>query len=304
MCGRDRARLRMVLDMKAESENGTHADQAARLRTLARRRRGGIGSIAITSGKGGVGKTNVAVNLSIALATRGLKVVLIDTDMGLANADLLLNLKPRYTLSHVLAGVRTIEEVCTKGPNGLRFIPGASGLDSLADLSEFERQNLITQFRRLDASADIVILDCGAGLSRNVMSFALACARVMVVTVPEPTALTDAYATVKALVNAGYRQEIGLFVNRAEGRRQAQATHRRVSGVAKRFLDYLVADFGYMLQDTAVELAVREQTPFLVRFPGSSASACITATANAMVRRTVSSPDRVGWLNRVAGLFV
>ncbi|RME36406.1 MAG: MinD/ParA family protein [Planctomycetota bacterium] len=285
-------------------EHHVRRDQAAGLRALVHRRNAAGLSIAVTSGKGGVGKSNIAVNLSIALSREGWRVVLVDADLGLANADLLMNLKPRYTLSHVLQGLRSVEEVCVKGPEGVRLIPGASGLHELADLSEFERQNLIVQLRKLDANTDIAVFDCGAGLSRNVMSFALAADRIMVITTPEPPALTDAYATIKALVQEGRRYGIGLFVNRVESRSQAEAVHRRVAEVGRKFLDYSVANFGYMLQDSNVELAVREQVPFVLRYPGCSASACIESAACALVRSPRARRARGGWLSRVAGLFV
>ncbi len=172
-------------------------DQATRLRQLMRANRASATTLAITSGKGGVGKTNIAVNLSICLAARGRRVTLVDVDMGLANADLLQNLQPRYTLSHVISGVRSIEDICMDGPAGVRFVPGASGLESLANLSDFERLNLISQLQKLETSTDMIVLDCGAGISRNVTSFALAADQVLVITTPEPTAMTDAYATIK-----------------------------------------------------------------------------------------------------------
>jgi flagellar biosynthesis protein FlhG len=261
-------------------------------------------TIAVTSGKGGVGKSNIAVNLSICLTVRGLRTTLVDVDMGLANADLLMNLQPRYTLSHVLSGVRGINEIAIEGPCGLRFIPGASGLHELADLSEFERQHLIAQFHRLEANTDIIVLDCGAGLSRNVLSFALAADRVLVVTTPQPTALTDAYATIKALRREGVTGRVSLFVNMADSRAEALATYERIAAVARKFLDYSLAYDGYMLDDTAVELAVQARCPFVVRYPGSNASACIAAMAGEIARTFAGRQRRGGFLKRVAGLFV
>jgi flagellar biosynthesis protein FlhG len=279
-------------------------DQAARLRELMRRRSASATTLAVTSGKGGVGKSNVAVNLSICLAAKGLRVVLADVDMGLANADLLMDLKPRYTLSHVLSGVRSIREVCTEGPGGIRFVPGTSGLHSMADLSEFDRQNLIKQLKKLKNDADIVVLDCGAGISHNVLSFALASDYVLVVTTPQPTALTDAYAMIKALHREGCAGGIRLLVNMVHSRAEAEASYRRLAQVARRFLNYSVADSGYMLHDTAVELAVQERCPFVIRYPGSNASACIAAMASDMTRSYAGQPGRGGFFKRVVGLFV
>lgn len=279
-------------------------DQASRLRALARRRSPRAKTMAVLSGKGGVGKTNVAVNLSICLAARGLRVVLGDVDMGLANADLLMDLKPRYTLSHVLSGVRSIEEVCTDGPGGIRFVPGASGISTLANLSDFERRHLVRQLQKLEDDADIVVLDCGAGISANVLSFALCADSIVVVTTTQPTALTDAYATIKALRREGCAGEIRMFVNMAHSRVEAQDVYRRLAHVALRFLDYSVADHGYMLHDTAVERAVRERCPFVIRYPASTATACIAAVASDMARAFTGEPCRGGFLERVVGLFV
>ena len=135
-------------------------------------------------------------------------------------------------------------------------MPGASGREDLANLSEFDRSNLIAQLQKLEDNADIVVFDCGAGISKNVLSFALAADHVVVVTTPQPTALTDAYATVKSLHRERCRARVCLFVNMVNSRAEAEATYRRIAGVAKRFLNYSVADSGYMLHDTAVELAV------------------------------------------------
>jgi len=279
-------------------------DQASRLRELARRSRRGALTLAVTSGKGGVGKSNVAVNLSICLAARGVRVTLVDVDVGLANADLLMNVQPRYTLSHVLSGMRSIEAVSIEGPCGLRFVPGTSGRQDLANLSEFDRENLIAQLRKLHRGTDIVVLDCGAGISTNVIGFARRADQVLVVTTPEPTAMTDAYATIKVLRRDGYAGRVGLFVNMANSRAEAQAAYGRLAGVAQKFLNYSVADDGYMLQDTAVELAVSERCPFVIRDPGSGASACIAAMADKLARSCKGVPTRNGLLRRVAGLFV
>ena len=282
-------------------------DQATRLREMTRRSvratRTAV-TVAITSGKGGVGKSNVAVNLAICLAARGLRVTLVDVDLGLANADLLMNIQPRYTLSHVLAGVCSLDAACIKGLGGIRFVPGASGLEDLANLSDFERRNLICQLQNLENDTDIVVLDCGAGISRNVTSFALAADRVTVVTTPEPPAITDAYATIKSLRHEKCHAAVGLFVNMANSRADAGATYRRLAGVARKFLDFPIADDGYMLQDTAVELAVQERCPFVIRYPSSNASACIAAMACRMAHVSAGRQHRGGFFKRVVGLFV
>ncbi|UCE60320.1 MAG: MinD/ParA family protein [Phycisphaerales bacterium] len=290
--------------MAHESLRGYGKDQATRLRALMRRKARRPVTLAVTSGKGGVGKTNVAVNLSICLAAEGMRVTLADVDLGLANADLLLNLQPRCTLSHVLGGVKTIEEVCVDGPGGLRFVPGASGRRDLANLTEFDLRGLMAQLRESNGNADIVVLDCGAGISRNVVAFAQVSDYVLVVTTPEPTALTDAYATIKVLHREGYAGRLSSFINIAESRVEAQTAYRRLAGVAKRFLDCTVADDGYMLHDSKVELAVQERCPFVIRYPESNASACIVALTGKVRDECVDRTDGGGLLKRVAGLFI
>jgi flagellar biosynthesis protein FlhG len=279
------------------------ADQASRLRQLVRKPGATAQVIAITSGKGGVGKSTVAVNLSICLSAKGLRVVLVDVDLGLANADLLMNIQPKYTIGHVLSGARSIESICVEGPGGVRFVPGASGRADLADLSEFDRRNLVAQLHRLQHSTDILILDCGAGISRNVTSFALAADRVIVVTTSQPTALTDAYATIKSLHRQRCNVFASLFVNMVNSKAEASATFERLAGVAQRFLNYSVAYGGYMLHDTAVELAVQQRCPLVLRYPDSNASVCVAAMAADLAREMPGRRHNDGFLKRVAGLF-
>jgi len=271
---------------------------------MARNRSQRAETIAIVSGKGGVGKSNIAVNLSVCLADRGERVTLVDLDMGLANSDLLMNIHPRYTLAHLIEGSRTLEEIEITGPNGMAFIPGGSGTGGLANLTEFERRNLILQLDRLARSTDILVFDCGAGISRNVVNFAQAADTAIVVTTPEPTALTDAYAMVKLIHCRHGRARVRLVVNMVENRAEAEATYQRIASVAQKFLNYSVANGGFMLHDTTVELAVRERCPFVIRYPGSNASACIAAMARTMARNETGRTTRGGLFKRVAGLFV
>lgn len=280
------------------------ADQASRLRRMARQKDGPTRYIAVISGKGGVGKSNIAVNLAISLAMRAQRTLLVDLDLGLANDDLLLNLQPRYTLAHVVRGARRIEDICIEGPAGIRFVPGSSGTEGLANLTDFERTHVIAQLRRLDRNTDIAIWDCGAGISQAVLGLARSADEVLVVTTPQPTALTDAYAAIKSLLRLRYTGEVKLFVNMAESRREAQVAYERVSQVACRFLKYSVANGGYILHDSAVERAVQARSPFVIREPGSNASACMRAVAASFTRNHVGSRSRGGLFQRVAGLFV
>jgi flagellar biosynthesis protein FlhG len=281
-------------------------DQASRLRELAASRQPGPPAaltVAVTSGKGGVGKTNLAVNLAVCLGARGLRVCLVDMDMGLANADLLLQTRSAYNLSHVLSGLRSIDQAGAETTGGVFFVPGVSGVDRLANLSDFERQHLIAQTRRLGQSADMVILDCGAGISPNVLAFACSAQVCLLVTTPEPTAVTNAYALIKVLTQKKYQGSTRLVVNLADSGTEAADVFNRIASVAQRFLKHPIADGGYLLHDAHVELAVRQRCPFLLRYPRCAASACMTAVANRLTQDRTALGRAGGLFRRVVGLF-
>ena len=253
-------------------------DQADRLRELMglpfRRAR----SIAISSGKGGVGKTNIAVNLGIALARLGRKVVLADVDIGLANADVLLGVQPRFHLGNVLAGEVGVLDALAPCPGGLQLLAG-SNATAFSDLSEEERDFLAARFHELERHSDFLIVDTGAGISRNVIEFCRAADEVLVVTTPEPTAVTDGYALIKAIAREKGHGRIRLLVNQAGDRMEAGHVCERVRMVAQRFLGLEVENLGYVLLDDRVRSAVRQRRPFVQEAPRSPASVCIRAIA-------------------------
>ncbi|MFH1419569.1 MAG: MinD/ParA family protein [Planctomycetota bacterium] len=288
-------------------------DQASELRrlvesraappALAVRRRHSARVLAVASGKGGVGKTNIAVNLAICLARRGLHVALVDADLGTANVDVLMNVRPLYDLSHVIRGKHTLEEVAAPVGRRLRLIAGASGLASVADLSEFERHRLIHEMGRLEAQSDVVLLDCGAGISRNVLAFAHSADDLLVVTTPEPTALTDAYALIKALSRAPQPPQMRLVVNQASTDREADLVAGRIRSVATRFLGVSIECVGRILQDRHVPLAVRQRVPFVVKYPGSDAAKGVTALAERVALWAFAGAARPGFFRRVFRFF-
>lgn len=290
--------------MRPSSETLIPEDQAARLRQMVYGDGPRPCTIAITSGKGGVGKTNLSVNLAICLAAKRMEVTLLDADFGLANADVLLNLQPPVNLAHVMSGQCELEDVLTEAPGGIRFVPGASGLVRMADLSTFERHRMLELLREIERGADLLVLDCGAGISRNVVTFASAADLCLVVTTPEPTAITDAYAAIKVITQESRGARLGLVVNLCRSKAEGRSTYERVAEVAARFLELALSDFGYILSDERVGLAVRQRMPLVLRYPRSSSAACIAGIATRLARDLEQGRGPSGFLRRVASMFL
>ena len=277
-------------------------DQAAALRSLARARpRATV--IAITSGKGGVGKSNVAVNLAIRFAKSGKDVVLLDADLGLANADVLCNVDLPANLSHVIARKRELRDVLVQAPGGFRLIGGASGLARMADLTDDDRGRLLEALAELEQQADIIIIDTGAGISPNVLSFTRAADHVLVVTTPEPTAITDAYAVIKVVSRDPGNRRINLLVNQARSAGEGRIVHDRIARVAKQFLGATVFDAGHVMSDDAVPLAVRRRVPFVLSTPNCPAGQCITRLAMRFEQGLIADREPGGFFSRMNGMF-
>ena len=259
--------------------------------------------VAITSGKGGVGKSNVAVNLAITLAGAGKRVTLLDADLGLANADVLCNVDLRTNLSHVIARKRELADVLIKAPGGFNLIGGASGLARMADLTDDDRQRLIEALGELETQADVILIDTGAGISPNVLSFTRAADHVLVVTTPEPTAITDAYAVVKVISRDASERRLSLLVNQARSPAEGRVVHERIAKVAKQFLGVSVLDAGYVLADENVQQAVRRRTPFVLGTPNCPAARCIEKLAMRLEQGVANVNDHGGFFNRMSRWF-
>ena len=263
-------------------------------------------AIAVTSGKGGVGKSNLAVNLAVSLAQMQLKVCLLDADLGLANADVLCNLSPKITLEHVVAGKCRLWEAMLLAPGGFRLIPGASGVARLAELGPTPRRNLLQQLASLERVADIIIIDTGAGLNSNVLSFAAAAHSVVVTTTPEPTALTDGYGMVKSLLARSPQSQIDLVVNMAVDDAEGERVFGRVNRVSRTFLGKELGFAGVIPIDPAVPAAVRQRMPFVLGAPESPATWAVRQIARKQVgleveNRAAVNADSDGFFNRIAG---
>ncbi|MDR0842488.1 MAG: MinD/ParA family protein [Acidobacteriota bacterium] len=246
--------------------------------------------IAVTSGKGGVGKTNVVANLSVGLSELGKKVVVLDADFGLANLDVLLGLAPRYHLGHVLYGDKSLHEIMVQGPKGIYIIPASSGLQRMSDLTAAQRKLLIDSFTNLDMDIDYLIIDTAAGISRNVISILLSAHEVLVVSAPEPTAIVDAYAIIKIVLAEDSEKTIQVIINSVERVEDAHEVFCQINSVVKRFLNRGIDYLGHIERDAHVPRAVKVQMPVLHRFPNAPASICFRDLARRIAQREETDP--------------
>jgi flagellar biosynthesis protein FlhG len=228
--------------------------------------------IAVTGGKGGVGKTSVSVNLANALAVSGKRVVLLDGDLGLANADVFLGLSPRYTLAHVISGERTLDEILVTAPQGFQVVPAASGAADLANMGATEHLGLVQAFSSLAARVDVLIVDTAAGLSHSVLQFSQAAQHVVVVICDEPASLTDAYALVKVLSRTHGVGRFRVVANQVRVSGAGAELFSRFERVTARFLDVVLEFAGEIPEDELLRRSVREQRPVFDAYPACPAS--------------------------------
>jgi flagellar biosynthesis protein FlhG len=230
--------------------------------------------IAVTSGKGGVGKSNIVVNLGLALSRQGQKVLLIDADLGLANLDILLGLTPRYTINDLLHLRRSLAEVLLEGPGGLKILPASSGIAELAELDEYQKIFLLNELDNFAEQFDVVLIDTGAGISRNVVFFNIAALERIVVANREPTSITDAYALIKVLVTKYGEKRFKLLVNEMNQVQEGEMVYRTMLKVMERFLGQEISleYLGAIPHDEAIPKAVLKQQPVLTLYPGARVS--------------------------------
>ncbi|MDR1352342.1 MAG: MinD/ParA family protein [Treponema sp.] len=251
--------------------------------------------VTITSGKGGVGKTNVSVNMALAYARMGKKVVVMDADLGLANVNVILNMIPKFNLYHVIRKQKTMREIMVDTEYGISIVAGASGFSKIANLSEEERQNFIDELDTL-SNADIIIIDTSAGVSSNVLDFIAAADDAVIITTPEPTAITDAYGIIKIIATEIDNLNMGLklVVNRARSVAEAKKVADRMTTIAGQFLNLKVEYLGFIYDDITVSHAVLRQKPFMVIDPGCKASQCVQHIVGRMERSDIKNVGGFG----------
>lgn len=245
-------------------------DQAAGLRRMANPRP--VKVIAVASGKGGVGKTNVSVNLSMALCQSGKDVLLLDADLGLANVDVLLGLRPKHTLSDVINGTRTLEEVVINGPESLRIIPASSGIQNMAELNTMEHAGIIRAFSELSNSLDVLVIDTAAGISDSVITFTRAAQEVIVVVCDEPTSITDAYALIKVLNKDYGTCRFRVICNMVQGLQEGRELFKKIMTVTDKYLDVQLDFMGIVPYDDFLRKAVQRQRAVIDAFPRSKSA--------------------------------
>ncbi len=233
---------------------------------------GPVQVIAVTGGKGGVGKTSVAVNLATALASVGRRAMLLDGDLGLANVDVLLGLSPRYTMAHVLSGERSLEEIIVESPQGIQVVPGASGVAELANLSAAGHLSLVQAFSSLSNRVDVLIVDTAAGIAHSVVQFSQAAQHVLIVICDEPASLTDAYALVKVLSRQHRVTQFRVVANMIRTPGDGEALFEKLQRVTSKFLDVTLEYVGEIPEDPYLRRSIREQRPVVAAFPACPSS--------------------------------
>ncbi|MFW5981244.1 MAG: MinD/ParA family protein [bacterium] len=280
-------------------------DQAAKLRQKVAAKATNTRIIAVASGKGGVGKSNITVNLGLALQEAGKKVLLMDADLGMANLDILLGLTPRYNLSHVLKGKCRFEEALLEGPGGIDILPGTSGVDDLINISSTEVKRLIEASSQMESIYDIILIDIGAGIHFSVTNFILASDESIIVLTPEPTAIMDAYSLIKFLARQKCQSKISLLVNQTASDKEGDNVASRMRKVISEYLKLEIDIMGYIPYDNNVKESVKDQTPFILAYPRTKAVESLKSVAAKMLDREEENESHgmKAFMYRIVGIF-
>jgi flagellar biosynthesis protein FlhG len=263
-------------------------------------------TIAVTSGKGGVGKSSLVANLALSLGARGKQVIVFDADLGMANLDVIFGVRPRFTLYHVVEGRKNLLDIVTSVNDKVKLFAGGSGLSNLADLDDSIRGSILEALAKIRQYADILLIDTGAGLSSNVIGFLQYADEVLLVSTPEPTSMADAYGIIKTLAKSPDPfPSVSVVVNRAASSMEAFGVSSRLTTVARKFLEAEIQYKGFILEDELVSKAVRSQTPFTQLYPDSKASLCIQKLADSFggVKQAPIAAKKHGFLGGLMSLF-
>ncbi|MDP8206990.1 MAG: MinD/ParA family protein [Candidatus Electryonea clarkiae] len=255
--------------------------------------------IAVTSGKGGVGKSNVSLNLAIAFAKLGKRVLLVDADTNLANIDILLGIKIKHTLPEMIFGKIFLSEVLVNGPEGIKILPGSNGVIEVLEHDEEVRRKIFDIFNELERQFDIIVVDTGAGLSENVVQFVIGADDVVLVTNSEPTSITDAYAMIKIAVARNPALRMHIMINLAAKQSDAIETFEKLHLVVKNFLNVDTHMLGFLPIDPSVPAAVARREPFISLFPRSAVSIAMIMIARKLLKLPVSSNEKMNFLQKI-----
>ena len=270
-------------DGGALSVRGDYTQAMRNAGPTVRRNMGPARVFAVASGKGGVGKTSVSVNLALALCEMLYKTLVIDADIGLANVEVLFGLTPGHSLMDSINGDKPIREIMCEGPRRVKLISGGSGVEELARMGEVQMSGFISELSELDDEFDVIIIDTGAGVSETVLGMAVAADEAIVVTTPEPTSLTDAYALIKAVAARDHDKLIRVVVNRSESESEASEVMDKLAKVSDKFLDLKLYKLGYILNDPLVVRSIKQQQPFILSSPYSRASNSVRDIARGLM---------------------
>ncbi|MGN0318945.1 MAG: MinD/ParA family protein [Lachnospira sp.] len=270
-------------------------DQAENLRNIIKKQNqkdiSNARVIAVTSGKGGVGKSSISINLALQFTKMGKKVVILDADFGLANIEVMFGVIPKYNLSDLMFKGRELKEIITEGPEGVGFISGGSGIAKLVNLDKEQIKRLVSKLSELEEVADVIIIDTGAGISPSVMEFLIASPETIIVTTPEPTSITDSYALLKALsICDGFRKDecrIKMIANKVSSEAEGNNLYEKLNMVVQKFLDINIDYLGFVPQDASITKAVMKQKPVSIIYPNA-----VSTKRLEMIATTLMCDDR------------
>lgn len=260
--------------------------------------------ITVTSGKGGVGKSNFIVNLAITLSKEGKKVLLFDADIGMGNDDVLMGIYHKYNIMDVINGEVSIEEGIIEGPNGIHLLPGGTGINNIEDLTEEQREKFISEIDNVDGY-DYILIDTGAGINRTVLAFIASSDEAIFILTPEPTSLTDGYSLFKALKHFKIETHVNIVINRALSEEEGRATFSKFDLATRRFLNRYPTYLGCIYEDKHLTMAVRNQTPVVIKYPKSEAARSIVRVAARVMGKenSIKGNGAKGLFNKLFDIF-